>query len=320
MAPAISVICPIYKAEKYLNRCLQSIQKQSFTDFEVIMVDDGSPDSSGEICDLYSDQDSRFKSFHIKNHGVSYARQYGVDHATGEYVIHADPDDWMEKEHLEMLYDEAVRKDADVVFSDFWVDVKGSSNYRSESTLSSVKSNNELISKLINFEVFGALWNKLIKRSIIKSYHIKFPDGAVLWEDLFVVCKILQNPVTWSYLPSAYYHYDCTSNENSLVRTVTKKSVISQLLFIKEFEQYCNQNGLENDIYVTKCGIKENCYSCVDFSSQEKRGILSEINTSYIRNNRFNLREPKKLALSLFLLGVPYGITQFIYRALLKIR
>ena len=320
MLTIISVICPVYKAETYLDRCLQSIQNQSFTDFEVILVDDGSPDKSGKICDLYAEKDSRFRTFHIENHGVSYARQYGVDHASGEYVIHADPDDWMEKDYLEKLYKEASEKRCDVVFSDFWVDVNGSSNYRSESTLSSVKSNNELISKLIRFEVFGAMWNKLIKRSVITSYHIKFPEGAVLWEDLFVVCKILQNPVTWSYLPSAYYHYDCTTNDNSLVRTVTKKAVFSQMIFIKEFEQYCVQNGLGNDIYVTKCGIKENSYSCKDFSSHEKRSILSEINLSYIHNNRFNLGEPKKFALSLFLLGVPYGITQFIYRALLKIK
>lgn len=320
MMPKISIICPIYKAEAYLDRCLQSIQGQTFADFEVIMVDDGSPDSSGKMCDLYAQKDNRFKAFHIENHGVSYARQYGVEHASGEYVIHADPDDWIEKEHLERLYEEAKKKDADIVFSDFWVDVQDSSKYRTESLLSSVKSNKELISKLIKFDVFGALWNKLIRRSIIISNDIKFPEGSVLWEDLFVVCKILQHPVTWTYLPKAYYHYDCTSNDNSLVRTVTKKAISSQLLFIKEFEDYCIHNGLVDDIYITKCGIKENCYSCAELTNKEKRDILSEINSLYIHRNRFNLKAPKRFALSLFLMGVPYEITRFIYSALVKIR
>ena len=119
--PSISVIIPVYKAEKYLYRCVDSFLRQTFSDFEVLLIDDGSPDNSGKICDAYSVQDKRIKAFHKTNEGVSSARQYGLDHAEGEYVIHADPDDWVEPTMLEELYQNAVQNNADMVICDFWV-------------------------------------------------------------------------------------------------------------------------------------------------------------------------------------------------------
>ena len=103
-SPKISVIVPVYKAEAYLHRCVDSLLAQTFQDFEVLLVDDGSPDRSGEICDEYARKDSRVRVFHKENGGVSSARQYGMDHAQGEYTIHADPDDWVEPTMLEELY------------------------------------------------------------------------------------------------------------------------------------------------------------------------------------------------------------------------
>ena len=98
--PAISIIIPVYKAEKYLLRCLDSISKQTFEDFEVIMVDDGSPDNSGTICDEFVERDNRFNVVHKENGGVSSARAIGVEIAKGKYSIHFDPDDWVEENML----------------------------------------------------------------------------------------------------------------------------------------------------------------------------------------------------------------------------
>ena len=101
--PSISVIVPVYRAEDYLERCVESLLSQTFPDFEILLVDDGSPDHSGAICDDYARKDDRIKVFHKLNGGVSSARQYGIDHAIGEYVIHADPDDWVECATLNIL-------------------------------------------------------------------------------------------------------------------------------------------------------------------------------------------------------------------------
>lgn len=93
MNPKLSVIVPVYKAEKYLHRCVESILTQTFTDFEILLIDDGSPDRSGEICDEYAKKDSRIKVFHKLNGGASDARNVGLDNAQGEYVCFVDSDD-----------------------------------------------------------------------------------------------------------------------------------------------------------------------------------------------------------------------------------
>lgn len=122
--PKISIIVPVYKAEKYLNRCVDSILAQTFTDFELLLIDDGSPDKSGEICDEYARKDSRVRVIHKENGGVSSARQRGLDESIGEYTIHADPDDWVEPTMLEELYNKANKEDADMVICDFFYEYK----------------------------------------------------------------------------------------------------------------------------------------------------------------------------------------------------
>lgn len=102
--PKISIIVPVYKVEKYLHRCLDSIVAQTFTDWECILVDDGSPDGSGKICDEYAEKDGRFKVFHQENQGVSAARNKGLDNAKGEWIGFVDSDDWVSKEYFQIDY------------------------------------------------------------------------------------------------------------------------------------------------------------------------------------------------------------------------
>ena len=102
--PVISVIVPVYKAEKCLTHCVDSILAQTFQDFEILLIDDGSPDQSGALCDQYAAKDSRIRVFHKENGGVSSARNLGMQEAVGTYIAFADSDDWMEPEELETLY------------------------------------------------------------------------------------------------------------------------------------------------------------------------------------------------------------------------
>lgn len=120
MNSKISIIVPVYKAEKTLDKCITSILSQTFTDFELLLIDDGSPDGSGIICDHYALKDERIRVIHKSNGGVSSARQTGVDVARGEYSIHVDPDDWVEPEMLQELYRSAKKHDADMVICDFY--------------------------------------------------------------------------------------------------------------------------------------------------------------------------------------------------------
>lgn len=212
--PKISVIVPVYKAEAYLHRCVDSLLAQTFQDFEILLVDDGSPDRSGEICDEYARQDSRVHVFHKENGGVSSARQYGMNKALGEYTIHADPDDWVEPTMLEELYKKAKDEDADMVICDFYVDEREGVRYQSQNP-------SDLNARTVCCELFkqlhGSSWNKLLRRKCFLQYGIAYPLELSYCEDLYVNAILLQYNLRVSYLAKAFYHYDQYINANSLV-------------------------------------------------------------------------------------------------------
>ena len=159
--PKISIIVPIYNVEKFLPRCLDSLLAQTFPDFELLLIDDGSKDRSGDICDKYALKDQRIRVFHKENGGVASARQLGVDEARGEYSIHADGDDWVEPDMLQCFYDKAKETNADIVIADYYLQINNQQIYK----LQKMKSNNpiEVLKDILEDRVFGALWHKLIK-------------------------------------------------------------------------------------------------------------------------------------------------------------
>jgi len=112
--PSVSVIVPVYQVEEYLSKCVDSILNQTFGDFELILVDDGSPDRCGEICDRYKAVDGRIRVIHQLNQGVSAARNNGVKEAKGEYIAFIDSDDWVDKNYLSVLYEMCVRGNAQI--------------------------------------------------------------------------------------------------------------------------------------------------------------------------------------------------------------
>lgn len=133
--PQVTIIMPVYKAEATIRKSLDSILAQTLGDWELVIVDDGSPDSSGSVCDEYAQRDSRITVIHQQNGGVSAARQAGLDMAKGEYVIHVDPDDWVEPEMLDELYKKAKSDDADMVICDFISDTLKQSYYKQQNHL-----------------------------------------------------------------------------------------------------------------------------------------------------------------------------------------
>ena len=116
--PKISVVVPVYNAERFLHKCVDSILSQSFSDLELILVDDGSPDNSGAICDDYARQDSRVKVIHQRNSGVSVARNRGIQEASGDYIGFVDSDDWIDSEMYAVLYQTAKKEHTDIVMCD----------------------------------------------------------------------------------------------------------------------------------------------------------------------------------------------------------
>lgn len=213
MGCAISVIVPIYKAEAYLRKCIDGILQQTFTDFQLILVDDGSPDKSGEICDEYAQKDYRVVVIHKANGGLTSARKYGMDRAKGKYSIHIDPDDWVESKLLEELYQEAVKTDTDMVICDFWEHCNGRIEYSKQEPKSLVHS--EVMKEMFT-TLKGTMWNKLIRTSCYQQCNIQFYEDLVVIEDLFLMFQFLLHPLKVSYVPKALYHYERNINPNSL--------------------------------------------------------------------------------------------------------
>ncbi len=239
MNPLISVIVPVYNAEAYLHRCVDSLLAQTFRDFEILLIDDGSPDKSGEICDQYARQDDRIRVFHKENGGVSSARQLGIEQAKGEYSIHCDPDDWVEPNMLEELYHKAITTKADMVICDFFVD----STQNTTICKQPIKSNcsNDVLIQLLENELHGSTWNKLIKHSLYSQYNINFPKGIDYCEDFCVITQLLLKNLHIEYLPKAFYHYNQFDNAESITRKMNLQFIRRVMAFIQLLEQLIMQ-------------------------------------------------------------------------------
>lgn len=217
--PLISVIMPVYKAERYLHKSIDCILNQTFQDLELLLVDDGSPDASGRICDEYAAKDARVRVFHKENGGVSSARQCGLDNARGEYLIHADPDDWTEPGMLDGLYAKAKEEDADMVICDFYWD-KGDVIYASKQKPAAL-DHEAVLSDLFR-QLHGSCCNKLVRTEVFRKYDIGFNDGLSFCEDLVINVRLLKNPLKVAYLDKPFYHYVQHLNQNSISRAYSQ--------------------------------------------------------------------------------------------------
>ena len=208
--PAISIIIPVYNAEKYLRRCIDSVLSQSFTDFELILVDDGSKDKSPQICDEYASQDTRVRVIHKANGGVSAARNDGLDIAKGEYITFIDSDDWVERDYLSTLSN---YRDYDIVFfshrliyedgyiSEFLFEAKEGDKQNIWEIVASLRKN------AVGSNFYGYTWNKMFRRDIIEKYKIRFIEGLRISEDEVYTLDYCTHAKSIKVLPLCLYNY-----------------------------------------------------------------------------------------------------------------
>lgn len=235
----VSIIVPVYKAEKYIHQCIDSLLTQTYRNIEVILVDDGSPDNCGKICDEYAAKDCRVKVIHQQNGGVSVARQTGIDHATGEYSIHADPDDWVELNMIEELVAKAVADNADMVICDFYRESKSEKTYDCQNPGDDLSAS-AVLRKILSQQLHGSCCNKLVNRSRIEGIGFTPEDLCILEDELYNI-RILARKIKVSYLPKAFYHYR-VENEHSLCNTISEKSFKSKVKAVSEIESFCLAN------------------------------------------------------------------------------
>lgn len=223
----ISVIVPVYNVEPYLRKCLDSIVGQTFRDLEILVIDDGSTDGSGKICDEYAEKDERVRVFHTENRGLSAARNLGLDNASGEWIGFVDSDDWIESDMYEVLLDKALETGADVVEcglckerDDITIEHK-----REEMLLSGM----EAVEALLCGRLFDYAWDKLWERKCFEE--LRFPINRV-HEDTAITYRAFAEAKTVCSIPQIKYHY--VHRPNSLSTTYNIENLIGFWLSVKE--------------------------------------------------------------------------------------
>lgn len=204
MSTLISIIVPVYKTEPYLRKCLNSIVRQTYENLEIIIVDDGSPDNCGKICDEYAALDSRIKVIHQRNGGLSAARNTGLKIASGAYIGFTDSDDWIDADMFETLYNGAQEHGADISICGFY-SVRNNKYEEVKEEHTVLYGREDAMHHLILDQAFtNQIWNKLFKRELFEG--IYFPDGRT-FEDIGTTYKLVEKADRIVFLNSCKYYY-----------------------------------------------------------------------------------------------------------------
>lgn len=208
--PQVSIIVPVYKTEKYLKRCIDSILAQSFTDFELILVDDGSPDQSGAICDAYAVQDSRVKVIHQKNKGVSSARNAGLELSQAKYIMFCDSDDYVDKDWCKVLYESVLENPTACVVSNLIRVHEDEMNAQ----VSSEQREKKYISyyQMFAYGLSGQPVNKIYNKGILNANQIRFDPHISIAEDVDFNVRYCQCCDKILYIDKPLYYYYDTPN------------------------------------------------------------------------------------------------------------
>lgn len=292
MKPKVSIIVPIYNVEKYLARCFDSLLAQDLKEIEIIAINDGSKDSSWEIVKEYGSKDHRIKIINTPNRGVSAARNEGIKVANGEYIGFVDPDDWVENDMYETMYNYAASKNIDIVMCSYVREFESHSKVKKFNLPNLILYENEEVKKKfmrrligpINEEIatpelldaWGTVWSKLYRREIIKDNRIRFIDLNKIGtnEDNLFNMEVFFNAKSFLFVNSPYYHY-WRANSKSIT-TGFKPDLLDQwnylFSYIEEFLKIKNLNqeyytALHNRICINTLGLGLNTISKENRSS-----------------------------------------------------
>lgn len=257
MTPTISVIVPVYNVEKWLGRCVDSILAQTFADFELLLIDDGSKDSSGAICDEYATKDERIRVFHKPNGGVSSARNLGLDNARGEWITFCDADDYVHDHWLEAFITNAIKTDLVITGFEIIDQRSGAKRFCGEDLSGSIES---CFDKITNCEMQGSLGNKLFKAKFINEQKLRLDRNIRLREDEEFVFKYLTYCNIVKSIDCPTYVYIEPDWANKYIENLDETIYLYESLFnslikfenseeIKSKSFYC---GHLTDLYIKK--------------------------------------------------------------------
>lgn len=258
----VSIIVPIYNIAEYLAICIESICQQTYKNIEVILVDDGSTDESGVICDRYSKEDNRIIVLHKKNGGLVSARKAGMEIATGCYILNVDGDDWIEPDMVNSMVHQIIKDNTDLVQCRYIDEKKRKSNNTGECIINCVSEMdklNVLYAWMEGKPILGSqIYTKLFKAEIIKDAYSKVPNQMSNGEDLILYINILVQINSISSMPNSFYHYryreSSLSHKNDGLQLLFKNELLMQYLYrmISQLMPNCSQKQLITFILIAK--------------------------------------------------------------------
>lgn len=241
----ISIIIPVYKVEKYLEKCIQSLINQTYENLQIILVDDGSPDNCGKICDEYAKKDHRIEVIHKSNGGLSDARNKGLEIAKGEYIGFIDSDDYIESDMYEVLYNLLKQYNADVSICNFYTVSQGKIAIKNAENGIKEYNRIEILKEvLLDNNIQSYAWNKLYKKELFDE--IKYPVGKK-YEDIGTTFYLLEkcNKVVVTGKPEYYY----INRQDSIVNNVTETTITDYIELIMQRYDYIEENIKELSSY-----------------------------------------------------------------------
>ena len=268
----ISIIVPIYNVEKYLRQCLDSIQNQTYQNFECLLINDGSPDKSADICKEYVDKDARFHYFEKENGGLASARNLGIKYSKGKYITFIDSDDWVESDYLEVLYSKIVEYDTDFVIGSYKQFSMPDNCYYmhvwEQDYYEKIWTSQELLTQLPNLENYDSSytvsWGKLFKRSLFDE--ILFNEQRKFGEDFECSFKLYLSMTSCLYIHKALYNYRLHS-ESMLGQVVTERQLMDDIEIRIGRLPYLIVRGIDSSPYIS------NLKSFIQFRINEKEKV-----------------------------------------------
>ena len=291
----ISIIIPVYKVEKYLEKCIESVLKQTYTNLQIILVDDGSPDNCGKICDEYAKKDSRIEVIHKANGGLSDARNVGINRANGRYIGFVDSDDYIKEDMYEKLINLIKEYNADVSICNLYDVIDGKEYVRNKDNGIHEYSRIDILKEiLLDKNIQSYAWNKLYKKELFDE--IKYPIGKK-YEDIGTTFYLFEkcNKIVVTSEPEYYY----LKRADSLVNNVTESTILDYTEIIIQRYLYIKQNIEElrkyNNYYLTKTLITANndikTLKNVSEKMKERYNELYYLVCDIIKNNREDIKE-----------------------------
>lgn len=240
--PVVSVIIPVYNTERYLDKCISSVREQTFKNIEIFLIDDGSSDSSGEICDRHAAVDNRIRVVHICNSGVSHARNLGIQQASGKYLFFVDSDDYID---CKMIADQVTAMENEC--ADLCVSALSQENLTSSFCIDLNQQCDLEMAFLLKQHLLFAPWLKLYRKDIVNTHGIVFPDNFSYGEDLLFNLGYLRHVDRVCYLNQCYYHY-VRENTQSLSQKVRWDAFENDMVLHRELKKWLLEKNLMSKI------------------------------------------------------------------------